>query len=57
MRNTPCFIVKNVSGRNVVLSDLNVELEPDSQLDLEKVSRKTDIERSFDLVQAIKTGY
>jgi len=51
-----CFIVKNVSGRNVVLSDLNVELEPDAQLDLEKVVRKIDIGRSFDLMAALKKG-
>jgi len=49
-----CYIVKNVSSNLVTLSDLRVEIAPGATLDLEKVTKKVEIERSMDLIHALK---
>jgi hypothetical protein len=49
-----CYIVENISGKTIYLSDLRAEIKPNSTLDLEKVARRIDIERSIDLNTALR---
>jgi len=49
-----CYIVENISGRTIQISDLRAEIRPNKTLDLEKVARRIDIERSLDLLTALK---
>jgi len=48
------YIVENISGKTLQLSDLRAEIRPGTTLDLEKVARRIDIERSIDLLTAIR---
>ena len=50
-----CFIVENLTNTTIILPDLRAtEIGPLKSLDLEKVARRIDIDRSLDLVRAIK---
>jgi len=51
------FIVQNLTNTTIILPDLRgAEIAPNKKLDLEKVARRIDIERSLDLVKAIKAS-
>ena len=50
--NKSYYIIENISGTTVIIPDLGVELKPAMILDLEKVARRIDIERSLDLIKA-----
>lgn len=49
------YIVRNMTSRTVVLSDLRAEIGPYKILDLEKVALRDRIINSFDLNQALQT--
>ena len=49
---TSFYIIRNTSGRTVLLEDLRVEIKPNALIDLEKVARRIDIENSIDLARA-----
>lgn len=48
------YIVRNMTNRTVILSDLRAEIGPHRILDLEKVVSRSDIDRSFCLRTALE---
>lgn len=50
------YIVRNMTSRTVILSDLRAELGPYKTLDLEKVVHRERVERSRNLRQALEIG-
>lgn len=52
------FLIKNVSGSTIVLSDLKVLLDPvgsNSYVDLDMVASRDEINRSLDLLRALRS--
>lgn len=49
-----CYIVENTSSKTIQLSDLRAEIGPNKVVDLEKIARRIDIERSIDLGTALR---
>lgn len=50
------YIVNNMTGKTVLISDLKAEISPHKILDLEKVVDRASIDRSTDLRQALQTN-
>ena len=50
------YIVHNVTKKTIILSDIRAEIRPSMTLDLERFAHRESIERSHDLIQAIKGG-
>lgn len=49
------FIVHNLTSHTVILSDLKLEIPPKKLVDLEKITDRSNIEKSRDLKQAFST--
>lgn len=54
--NTISYVVHNITGRTIVLSDLRAEIGPHKMLDLERVADRPAIQRSHDLKTALNTS-
>lgn len=50
------YIVHNLTKKTIILSDIRAEIRPRMTMDLERFAHRQDIERSFDLIQSIKSG-
>lgn len=50
------YVVRNLTKRTIILSDLKAEIGPYKMLDLEKVAHREDVSRSRDLRNALKSA-
>ena len=49
------YVVRNLTSRTIILSDIRAEIGPHKMLDLEKVAEREKVDRSYDLRLALDT--